>query len=71
MLAHDVDELGIALGGPDGREMPDGPEAEADQPEAQAEAERGGQSAVQDGQRTRRAAEQMARRLLDLPLEEA
>src|SRR3546814_7991011 len=30
MLAHDVDELRIALGRPDGGEMADGPEAEAD-----------------------------------------
>jgi hypothetical protein len=34
MLAHDVDELRIALGGPDGCEVADRPEPKADQPEA-------------------------------------
>ena len=57
MLAHDVDELGIALGRPDSRGMPHGPQAEADEPEAEAKAERGGQRAVEYGERTRRAAE--------------
>jgi hypothetical protein len=39
MPAHDVDELRIALGRPDRREMADGPDGEADEPEAQAEAD--------------------------------
>jgi len=58
MAAHHIDELRIAPGCPDGSEVSDGPETEADQPEAQAEPERGGQRAVEDGDRTRSAAEQ-------------
>ena len=40
MLAHDVDELRIALGRPDGGKVPDRPESQAHQPEAQSEAKR-------------------------------
>jgi hypothetical protein len=49
MPAHDLDEERIALGRPDGGEMADGPDGEADQPEAQAEADGPGQRAVEDG----------------------
>eukprot|EP01137_Pigoraptor_chileana_P030898 Opistho-2@17990 len=58
MLAHDVDELRIALGRPDGGEVPYGPKAQADQPEAQAEAECGRERAVEDGERARRATQE-------------
>src|SRR5690606_19257847 len=58
MPAPDLDELGIALGRPHGREMADGPYGDADQPEAQAEAHGPGQRAVHDGDGARCAAEQ-------------
>src|SRR5690606_16598019 len=56
--APDLDEEWIALGGPDRREMADGPDEEADQPEAQAEADGPGQRPVEDRDGTRCAAEQ-------------
>ena len=56
--AHHVDEGGIALGGPDRGEMADQPDHGADDPEAQAQADRGGERAVDDRDRARRAAEQ-------------
>ena len=58
MTAHDVDELRVALCGPDGREMSDRPHRETDEPEAQAKADGGRQRSVGDGDRARRAAEQ-------------
>ncbi len=48
MASADFDELRIALGGPNRREMADGPDRETDQPEAQAEAHGAGQRAVED-----------------------
>ena len=38
--AHDIDEGGIALGGPDGGQMADQPDGTADDPEPQAQARR-------------------------------
>lgn len=56
MSAAYFHEKRIALGGPDGDEMPDGPDEEADQPEAQAEAHGPGQRPVEDRNASRRAA---------------
>jgi hypothetical protein len=56
MPAHDIDEHRVALGRPDGGEVPNYPKAQADQPEAQAETECRGQRAVEDGDRARRSA---------------
>src|SRR5271166_2807355 len=58
MSAHDVDEHRIALCRPDGGGVADDPEQEPGDPEAKAEAQRGGEGAVQDRNRPRRAAEQ-------------
>src|SRR3546814_10693053 len=58
MPASDVDELRIALGGPDRGEMTDRPERQANQPEAQTQSKRGGERAVEDGDGSGRAAEQ-------------
>src|SRR5579884_2532975 len=55
---HHVDEGRIALGGPDGGEMAEQPDRTADHPEAQAKTDRGGERAVDDRDRARRAAEQ-------------
>jgi hypothetical protein len=49
MAAHDLDEERISSRRPDGGQMTDRPEQDADDPEAEAEAERGGQRAVKDG----------------------
>jgi hypothetical protein len=54
--AHDLDEVGIALGGPDRSHVPDEPEQEPSNPEAQANSERCGERAVDDGYRTWRTA---------------
>ena len=56
--AHHVDEGGIALGGPHRRQMADQPDSDADDPEAQAQPDGGGERAVDDRDRARRAAEQ-------------
>ena len=55
---HYVYEGRIALGGPDGGEMAEQPNRAADHPEAEAKTDRGGERAVDDGDRARRAAEQ-------------
>ena len=44
--AHDIDEGGIALGGPDGGQMADQPDGAADDPEAQSQAHSGGERAI-------------------------
>ncbi len=58
MPAHDIDEGGIAFSGPDRRQMADQPDGETDDPKPQAETDRGGQRAIDDGDRARRATEQ-------------
>src|SRR3546814_7124512 len=58
MPAHDIDELRIALRGPYGRKMTGRPDCKSDQPKTQAETEGGRESAIEDRNRTRRAAEQ-------------
>src|SRR3546814_6217771 len=57
MPAHDSDELRIALRGPYGRKMTGRPYCKSDQPKTQAETEGGRESAIEDRNRTRRAAE--------------
>ena len=47
--ADDFDEVGVALGGPDGGHVADEPKQEARDPEPETDAERGGQCAVDDG----------------------
>ena len=42
--AHDLDEVGIALGGPDGGHVADEPEEETGEPKPQTEAEGRGQA---------------------------
>ena len=58
MPAHDFDEGGIALSGPDRRQMADQPDGRANDPEAKAQPDGGGERAVDDRHRPRRAAEQ-------------
>src|SRR6266540_2088792 len=58
MASCSLDKERIALRGPDGSGMTDCPDQEARDPQPQAEAERSGNGAVDDGDRTRRAAEQ-------------
>src|SRR5216684_429402 len=58
MAAHHVDELRIALGGPDRGGLTENPEQETGEPQPQAETERRRQGAVEDRDRARRAAEQ-------------
>ena len=58
MASCSLDKERIALRGPDGGGMADCPDQEARDPQPQAEAERSGNGAVDDGDRTRRAAEQ-------------
>ena len=53
---HNVDEGGIALGGPDGGEMAQQPDRASDDPEAQAETDRSGKCAVDGRDGARRAA---------------
>ena len=71
MPAHHIDELRIALGGPDGGEVADDPEHEAGEPQPQAKAERGRERAVEDRDRARRAAEQdrLGQRAMDRRVE--
>ena len=56
MPAHDVDELRIALRGPHRGGLSDNPEQETGEPQPQTETERRRQGAVEDRDRTRRAA---------------
>src|SRR6266851_9499013 len=58
MAAHHVDELRIALRGPDRGGLTENPEQETREPQPQAETERRCQGAVEDRDRARRAAEQ-------------
>ncbi len=58
MPAADLDKERVTAGGPDGDEMADCPDCDPDQPEPQAQADRSGQRAVHDGDRSRGAAEQ-------------
>jgi len=58
MAAYDVDELGIAPGGPYRRRLADDQKQETGEPQPQAETERRSQRAVQDCDRARRASEQ-------------
>src|SRR5258705_3934554 len=56
--SNDFDEVRVALGGPDGSHVADEPEQEARDPKPQTNAERGGQCAVDDGDRPRSTAHQ-------------
>src|SRR5882724_2311242 len=58
MAAHHVDELRIALRGPDRGGLTENPEQETGEPQPQAETERRRQGAIEDRDRARRAAEQ-------------
>src|SRR5689334_22237551 len=58
MPTADIDELRVALGRPDGGEMSDRPEAQADKPETQSQTKSGGERAVEDGDAPRGAPEQ-------------
>src|SRR5271167_927434 len=58
MPAHDFDEGGIAFSGPDRRQVADQPDRGADDPKAKAQPNGGGERAVDDRHRPRRAAEQ-------------
>src|SRR5216684_2722480 len=58
MAAHHVDELRIALGGPDGGGLTENSEQETGEPQPQAETKRRRQGAVENCDRARRAAEQ-------------
>src|SRR5271166_5598504 len=53
--AHHVDKGGVALGGPYRRDMPDQPNRSADDPEAKPKPDGGGERAVDDRDRARRA----------------
>jgi len=55
---HDLDEVGISLGGPDGGHVADKPKKEACDPEAQTDAECRGKRAVDDGDGAWRATHQ-------------
>src|SRR5258705_7124571 len=57
MPPHDIDEGWIAPGRPNRRQMTDQPDGRAGKPQAQAEADRGGERAVDDHHRARRAAQ--------------
>eukprot|EP00873_Tetraselmis_striata_P031438 jgi/Tetstr1/451702/TSEL_038738.t1 len=48
VAARDLDEERIALGGPDGGDVTDGPDQDAGQPELEAEAHGSGQRAIED-----------------------
>ena len=58
MPSPDIGKERVASGGPNGGGMTYSPEKKSDQPEAQPEAERGGERAVQNGDRTRRPSEE-------------
>src|ERR1700724_3022995 len=58
MSTHDLDEVRIALGRPDGGHMADEPEQEASNPKAQTDAECSRERAVDDGDGARRTAHQ-------------
>ena len=58
MPAHDVDELGIALGRPYRGGLTDDPEQETGEPQPQTQAERRRQGTVQDCNRARCSPEQ-------------
>ena len=58
MPAPDLDKERIATGRPDGHEMTDRPDGEADEPEAQAETHGPGERTVHDRDGTRRTAEE-------------
>src|SRR5713226_7750768 len=57
MPPHHVDEGGIALGGPNCRQMADQPDHRSDNPQAKAEAYGGGERAIDDHDRPRSAAQ--------------
>ena len=73
MTPGDIDELGIALGGPDAKHMADAPDHQTYEPEPQSQPDRAGQRAVGDGEATRRAAEQylLGQRAVNLEWEAA
>ena len=56
--AHDIDEVGIALGGPDGGHVADEPKEETRDPQAQSDAKCGRERAVEDRDGARRTAHQ-------------
>ncbi len=58
MAAHDLDEGGIAFGGPDGCGMADGPEQQARDPQTQSESKSRGKGPIHDGDRARRSPHQ-------------
>src|SRR5262249_54617675 len=58
MPSHDVDEGGVALGGPDGCQVTDQPDRGTGQPQAQAEADSGSKGAIEDHDGSRRPTQQ-------------
>ncbi len=58
MAARDLDEVGIASGGPDGEGVADEAKDQAGDPHAKAQAQGGGQGSVEDGERPRRPGQQ-------------
>src|SRR3984893_17083470 len=55
---YDLDEIGIAFGGPDRRHVPDDPEDQAGDPQAQAQSDCRRECAVENGDRARCTREQ-------------
>src|SRR3984957_4154262 len=58
MSAHDLDEVWVALGAPDGGHVADEPKKQASNPRAKTDAERSRERAVDDGDGPRRTAHQ-------------
>ena len=58
MPANDLDEIGIALGRPDGGKLRHDPEGEPSNPETKTKTKRRRERAIEDGDSARRAAEQ-------------
>src|SRR5215470_959191 len=69
--AYDLHKVGIALGSPDCRQVPDHPENKPCDPQAQAQADGGRQRTVEDGDRSWCACEQdrLRERAVDWRLE--
>ena len=53
----DIDELGIALGGPDRENMADAPDHQTNQPQPQSQPDRTRECAIGDSEAARRTAE--------------
>jgi hypothetical protein len=56
--AHDIDESGVMFGCPHRQEMADQPEASTNQPKPKAKADGGRERAIDDGDGSRRTAEE-------------